>query len=100
MLLDSQNKEERFAEEEQKNESIAKDSLGNYAMLFGGRLQLQHVKSGKYLTIESHAIAEKDRECMGLSLTSGSPSSYFTITPVYRIQSEVCIVVGVIARRS
>ena len=46
------------------------------------------MKSGKYLTIQSHSVAEQDKEAMELKLVAGSIESYFIPQPVYRIQSE------------
>ena len=88
-MMDSKNKEERLAMEEAKNAERVISSRGKHAMLFGHQLQLQHVKSEKYLTINALKIAEQDRECMKLTLSTGSVASYFAINPVYRIQSQV-----------
>jgi len=55
---------------------------------FGQVVQLQHVKSGKFLTASTSAVASRDQECMSLSLEQGSDHSQFQLVSKYRIQSE------------
>ena len=61
--------------------------VGN-ALQFGQTVQLQHVKSGKYLTAAATEVAEEDPECMRCELDNGSEASHFEIVPVWRIQSD------------
>jgi hypothetical protein len=55
---------------------------------FGQVVQLEHVKSGKYLTAGTTEVAEQDPECMRCQLDNGSAASHFEVLPVWRIQSE------------
>eukprot|EP00937_MAST-01D_sp_MAST-1D-sp2_P006329 g6329.t1 len=62
---------------------------GRGALLhFGQTVQLQHVKSGKYLCASATKVASRDAECMQLTLADSSESSQFEIVSVLRIQTE------------
>ena len=57
-------------------------------LTFGLVVQLQHVKSGKFLTAQSTQVADDDPECMRCELDAGSGASHFEVAPVWRIQGD------------
>jgi hypothetical protein len=86
----------RVALEEQQNATMVEDTahrgLNKQRVRYGMGVQLQHVKSGRFLNVESRA-AEADPECRGVSLSSnsqplGSSSAVFKFMPRSKSQAE------------
>lgn len=70
------------------NEAYMKSSIGNQVHL-GDVVQLFHVKSNKYLTVEATQVAFKERENLRVSLSEyGSSLSWFTVVPAFKIDRE------------
>ena len=58
-------------------------------LYFGQTVQLQHVKSGCFVTASTRLVAERDTECMQLSLEEhASPNSQFKLVSVLKIQTK------------
>jgi hypothetical protein len=86
---------EAAAAEERRNAarieamSVAATGVDATAVVFGDTVQLQHVNSGKFLTLVPRAIAEKEKENMKLMLMEGgSEGSYFCFKPRWAMRSE------------
>ncbi|KAJ8601792.1 hypothetical protein CTAYLR_006814 [Chrysophaeum taylorii] len=70
------------------NETYMKASIGR-AIHFGDIVQLLHVKSNKYLTVEPTQVATQERENLRVSLSEyGSQLSWFTLMPAFKIDRE------------
>ena len=57
-------------------------------LTFGQTVQLQHVKSGKFLAASSSRVADRDTECMAVFLADSNEQSQFELVSVLRIQGE------------
>jgi hypothetical protein len=83
----------RVAQEERKN-MMSISSLGAEAqtalpIIYGQTIQLQHVKSGCFVTLAPRQIAEVERDCMKIVLDpSGNDGSWFKIHPRFKTRSE------------
>ena len=67
------------------NETFMKLKMSNL-VLFGDIVQLRHVKSGKFLTMNPGVLARDERENVQVSLNKdGSSLSWFTLMPRYKV---------------
>jgi hypothetical protein len=78
----------RVAESEQNAASKQLKRGQNYPLLYGNKIQLQHVRSSKYLTLDGSHTAEEDAECMRISLGTGSKAAFFQLVGLYKIQAD------------
>jgi hypothetical protein len=89
LALDKQNMENRLNEEEGKNRLKLELHRGpDFPLLHGQKIQLQHQKSGLFLSLDSQSVAQNDPECMKITLQEGSEASYFRVAGLYKIQIE------------
>jgi len=80
--------ERSMKNEKALNEQYMKSSVGN-TIQYGSVIQLLHVKSQKYLTVEPNQVAEQERENLRVHLSEfGSSLSWFTVMPCYKIDRE------------
>lgn len=89
--IDTEEDLKRRAEMEmQKNEdSIKHLAEANLPIYYGQVIQLQHVKSGSFLTLVPRQIADIAQTCMKIELdSSGSAGSWFKIHPRFKSRSE------------
>jgi len=83
---------ERATREEKENASLLLRS-GSEPLLFGQILQLQHVKSGKFLTMASKKVAIVQKDCLAVELSElGSEASWFEISPRFKANNEGCYI--------
>ncbi|KAH8083393.1 Inositol 1,4,5-trisphosphate receptor [Aureococcus anophagefferens] len=74
--------------EKRLNDTYMQQSIGN-PIKFGSTIQLLHVKSRKYITVDPNEVASHERENLSVRLSeSGSSLSWFTLLPCYKIDRE------------
>lgn len=70
------------------NKTVMKNKSGNILFL-GDTIQLLHVKSGKFITVQPTDLARDERENMKVTLSAdGSVMSWLKIQPRYKINRE------------
>jgi hypothetical protein len=73
--------------EAQQNEYETARSMGS-TVAYGQVVQLQHVKSGKFVTVRPKEVAEMETGCQKVIVSEqGSQDSWFIIQPRYKVQS-------------
>ena len=73
--------------ERDQNELEQKRAIGE-ALRYGAIIQLLHVKSNKFLTVNKRLPAHLEKNAMRVSLDSdGSEGSYFRVQPYYRLRN-------------
>ncbi|CAJ0580486.1 unnamed protein product, partial [Mesorhabditis spiculigera] len=70
--------------EREQNELELRKTLGN-VIQYGTTIQLQHVKSDKYLTVQKNSPARLERNAMKVYLDkAGNEGSWFVVEPAYK----------------
>eukprot|EP00935_MAST-01C_sp_MAST-1C-sp1_P002012 g2012.t1 len=88
-LYNERTKEKELAKNKKRMEACFEE------VHFGELIQLQHVASGRYLSISTSELAEKDRECFQVSLSEGGEDSWLKIQPRFRVRdSSAKVLVG------
>jgi hypothetical protein len=82
--------EMRADRETEKNvEKLSNSQLQGVPVHYGQTVQLQHVKSSKFLTLSARMLADVEKECMRLSLSEGgNMGSWLKLMPRFRFRSE------------
>lgn len=77
------------AEKDANNNALERviDGVDKEVVIFGAICQLQHVKSGLFLSVREEA-APFDPDCRALSLEEGSSASYLRVMPCFKAQTE------------
>lgn len=79
--------EEKVQKEEKRNEELINETGLGSGIGYGQVMQLQHVKSGKFLSLQSRTLADQDKECMMLRLIEkGDEESWFRFEPRFKIR--------------
>lgn len=74
--------------EQRLNESYMRQLIGN-PVKFGAIVQLRHVKSGRFVTVNGLETAEVERENLRVYLDEdGSSASWFVLVPRFKIDRE------------
>lgn len=61
-------------------------------ILYGHIIQLQHVVSGKFITLDRRNVADRERDCLKVTLKEGgSPDSWFRVRLCARRPCTVCV---------
>ncbi|KAJ1486381.1 inositol 1,4,5-trisphosphate/ryanodine receptor-domain-containing protein, partial [Baffinella frigidus] len=80
----------RLAQEaltERSNNFFTSKRLLGHPVNFGQAMQLEHVKSGKLLTVCPKEVADQENNCQKVGLKElGSPDSWWNIKPRYKLQ--------------
>ncbi|GMI08106.1 hypothetical protein TrVE_jg11753 [Triparma verrucosa] len=73
----------------QNQNSIKKYMMGNEKtnVLYGHIVQLKHLSTGKYLQGDTYT-ADKERDCLKLTLSEGDENCHFRIMPRFRVRRE------------
>ncbi|GMI18059.1 hypothetical protein TrLO_g4475 [Triparma laevis f. longispina] len=73
----------------QNQNSIKKYMTGNEKtnVLYGHIVQLKHLSTGKYLQGDTYT-ADKERDCLKLTLSEGDENCHFRIMPRFRVRRE------------
>mmetsp|Transcript_33274 Transcript_33274/g.53603 ORF Transcript_33274/g.53603 Transcript_33274/m.53603 type:complete len:2908 (+) Transcript_33274:214-8937(+) len=82
---------DRADREEKENEELLQgwDKGHKTSVRYGQVIQLQHVKSGKFLTVASKKVAMLEKECLALELVEGgSESSWIQTMPRFKVRAE------------
>ena len=61
-------------------------------MKYSNKLQLQHMASGKFLTIDASGAALSEGQCMGVHAESGGASSHFTLLSKLKSRGDGAVV--------
>jgi hypothetical protein len=88
LQLEQRNRDEKTREAETKNAGIMASHMGKqYPMHYNDKVQLQHVKSSKFLTLQENCpVADLDPMCLKLFLSTGTEGSLFQIIGLYKTQ--------------
>ena len=72
--------------ERKQNEAEGKKLMGT-TVCYGGIIQLQHVKSNKFLTVVSRQTGNTDKNSIRVTLDiAGSEGSWFYVQPFYKLR--------------
>jgi len=80
----------RIAQETQQNISAVKKYQTGRAhtpVLYGHIVQLRHVGTGKWLQGDNYT-ADRERDCLRLTLSEGNEHCHFRLMPRFRIRRE------------
>ena len=83
------------AQKEQEHNSAVLESkkYQGQPITYGQVVQLQHVKTSKFVTVQGKTLAEVQKECVALRLEdNGGPGSWLRIMPGFRFQPEGTVV--------
>eukprot|EP01051_Picozoa_sp_SAG22_P004810 SAG22_NODE_268_length_13300_cov_161.222862_3_plen_2875_part_00 len=69
------------------NDELEKQYDGT-AVKFGSYVQLRHVKSGLFLTMNPRLVAARERDCMQVQLQEGDVESAFCMRPKYKLRKD------------
>jgi hypothetical protein len=87
MQLEQRNRDEKTNAAEIKNAAMMAKHMGKqYPLHYNDKVQLQHMKSSKFLTLQENSVAELDPMCLKLFLSEGTEGSLFAIMGLYKIQ--------------
>ena len=76
---------EKAVREQEKNVHLMESSQ---PVTYGMIVQIQHLKTGKFLCNVPNQLAEVQSECMKVGLTEGSEEAWFKLLPRFKIRSE------------
>jgi Inositol 1,4,5-trisphosphate/ryanodine receptor/MIR domain len=79
-----------LAELSERNENQKEyERMAGKNITYGQAIQLQHVKSGKFVTITVKEIAELEKHCLKVTLDEdGNEGSCFVVSPRFKVRSE------------
>ncbi|OUC46971.1 hypothetical protein D917_07285, partial [Trichinella nativa] len=79
---------EDAAEKEREQNQLEFEKTVGQIVQYGTTLQLLHVKSNKFLTVNKKEPARVDRNAMKVTLDAqGNDGSWFTVEPFYKLRS-------------
>ncbi|KAF0982201.1 hypothetical protein FDP41_012062 [Naegleria fowleri] len=82
---------ERKMEREKQQNMIESDRNMGREILYGQPIQLMHLKTKKYLCVNPREKAEKQKDCLKLTLVSEesiNSTAHFVVLPYYKFRSE------------
>ncbi|KRX66923.1 Inositol 1,4,5-trisphosphate receptor itr-1, partial [Trichinella sp. T9] len=88
MTLDMMMRLKDAAEKEREQNQLEFEKTVGQIVQYGTTLQLLHVKSNKFLTVNKKEPARVDRNAMKVTLDAqGNDGSWFTVEPFYKLRS-------------